>query len=140
MLNLPNHSKILFNNILHIWNQNSFCSENVSRWSSNLSPQSIDWAIWAFLSIKTKHLNNKITKENLMEIYQSYSKNTKNVPYFQVHRTVQKFKTHNTESLNKVQNSRNGNTLVWSQNVKKTMKHKAVRKRKTQHHWQMSCF
>ena len=63
-----------------------------------------------------------------MEIYQSYSKNIKNVPYFQVHRTVQKFKTHNTESLDKVQISRNGNTLVWSQNIK-TMKHKTIRKK-----------
>ena len=65
-----------------------------------------------------------------MEIYQSYSKNTKNVPYFQVHRTVQKFKTHNTESLNKVQNSRNGNTLVWSQNVKKLWNIKLLEKEK----------
>lgn len=64
-----------------------------------------------------------------MEIYQSYSKNTKNVPYFQVHTTVQKFKTHNTESLDKVQN-RNGNTLVWSQNIK-TMKHKTVGEKNT---------
>ena len=30
-----------------------------------------------------------------MEIYKSYSKNTKNVPYFQVHTTVQKFKKIN---------------------------------------------
>lgn len=65
-----------------------------------------------------------------MEIYQSYSKNTKNVPYFQVQRTVQKFKTHNTESLNKVQNSRNGNTLVWSQNVKKLWNIKLLEKEK----------
>ena len=65
-----------------------------------------------------------------MEIYQSYSKNTKNVPYFQVHRTVQKFKTHNIESLDKVQNSRNDwSQNVWSQNVKKLWNIKLLEKK-----------
>ena len=41
-----------------------------------------------------------------MEIYQSYSKNTKNVPYFQVHTTVQKFKKK------KINKTRWGNSLV----------------------------
>ena len=48
--------------------------------------------------------------------------------------TVQQFTTYNTQSLNKVQNGRNGNKLVWSQDLK-TMKHKTVRKNPA-HHWQ----
>lgn len=43
-------------------------------------------------------------------------------------RTVQKSTTYNTESLNKVQNGRNGNKLVWSQDLK-TMKPETTRKK-----------
>ena len=57
------------------------------------------------ITMNTKYLNNVITKENLVDIYQILLQRQRECSFFWIFGTVQKFTTYNTESLSKVQNS-----------------------------------